>query len=399
MGQCGGGSSNSNVDPVLEAQSKNIDKYLREENKRAKVKTKLLVLGAGGGGKSTFLSQIKCIYGGGLKEYSLETVTKTLRQNFVDAVVSLVVSLSLPGSISQLGESSITAESSSSSSGSSSSSSSRVFRPATGLPFEMSESLKGHFTALLNEFTLIPKSGEGATVKDVDRMYSLFANAFTDPCFTEHLLPRLEGCGVPDSARYLFEHASRILAADFEPTTEDLFRMRIRTSGIVEYTFNYEKSVITLIDVGGQRSERSKWIHCFQEISCLLFFVSLAEYDQRLEEDVTANRMIESLTLFEELVNSRWFSNLPVALFLNKRDIFEKKISYSPLQKTFPDFPPGGDTQRAMEFVLSKFQSRMGNPGNLSSHFTCATDTDNIRNVFNTVATAVLSSTLSTLLL
>ena len=35
-----------------------------------------------------------------------------------------------------------------------------------------------------------------------------------------------------------------------------------------------------MIDVGGQRSERRKWIHCFDNVTSLMFLVALSEYDQ-----------------------------------------------------------------------------------------------------------------------
>jgi len=33
-------------------------------------------------------------------------------------------------------------------------------------------------------------------------------------------------------------------------------------------------------DVGGQRNERKKWIHCFQDVTAVCFVVALSEYDQ-----------------------------------------------------------------------------------------------------------------------
>ena len=42
---------------------------------------------------------------------------------------------------------------------------------------------------------------------------------------------------------------------------------------------------ITMIDVGGQRSERKKWLRCFDSIQAVIFIASLAEYDQVLAED------------------------------------------------------------------------------------------------------------------
>lgn len=38
------------------------------------------------------------------------------------------------------------------------------------------------------------------------------------------------------------------------------------------------------MDVGGQRSERRKWIHCFENVTSIMFLVALSEYDQVLVE-------------------------------------------------------------------------------------------------------------------
>lgn len=39
-----------------------------------------------------------------------------------------------------------------------------------------------------------------------------------------------------------------------------------------------------MVDVGGQRSERRKWIHCFEKVTSIMFLVALSEYDQVLVE-------------------------------------------------------------------------------------------------------------------
>lgn len=45
--------------------------------------------------------------------------------------------------------------------------------------------------------------------------------------------------------------------------------------------------MIRLFDVGGQRSERKKWIHCFEDVTAIIFCVAMSEYDQVLHEDET----------------------------------------------------------------------------------------------------------------
>lgn len=48
--------------------------------------------------------------------------------------------------------------------------------------------------------------------------------------------------------------------------------------------------------------------------------------------------MLESLSLFESIVNSRWFIHTSIMLFLNKVDLFQAKLTRVPLNKYFPDY-------------------------------------------------------------
>ena len=50
----------------------------------------------------------------------------------------------------------------------------------------------------------------------------------------------------------------------------------------MDYTHN--PYVTRMVDVGGQRSERRKWIHCFENVTSIIFLVALSEYDQILFE-------------------------------------------------------------------------------------------------------------------
>ena len=59
--------------------------------------------------------------------------------------------------------------------------------------------------------------------------------------------------------RYFVENASRICSEEYIPTTQDIVHSRATTCGIVEEKFAFKNSFFTLIDVGGQRSERMKW--------------------------------------------------------------------------------------------------------------------------------------------
>jgi hypothetical protein len=58
----------------------------------------------------------------------------------------------------------------------------------------------------------------------------------------------------------------------------------------------------------------------------------------QLEDDESVNRMHESLTLFGDIINNRWFQNTSIILFLNKKDLFAEKIKRVDLRCCFPDY-------------------------------------------------------------
>jgi guanine nucleotide-binding protein G(i) subunit alpha len=197
-----------------------------------------------------------------------------------------------------------------------------------------------------------------------------------------------------------FDSVDRIAAPDYIPNDQDVLRSRVKTTGITETTFIIGDLTYRMFDVGGQRSERKKWIHCFENVTTILFLVAISEYDQLLFEDETVNRMQEALTLFDSICNSRWFVKTSIILFLNKIDRFREKLPISPMKNYFPDYEGssschaqsgtncvgGGDYQAACDYILNRFVSLNQHENKqIYTHFTCATDTMQIRFVMAAV--------------
>merc|ERR1712241_1457559 len=164
-----------------------------------------------------------------------------------------------------------------------------------------------------------------------------------------------------DSAKYYLSDIDRIAEPNYLPTQQDILRVRVPTTGIIEYPFDLEEIRFRMVDVGGQRSERRKWIHCFENVTSIICLVALSEYDQILFESENENRL-------------------------------EEKIMYSHLVDYFPEYDgPQKDAIAAREFILRMFVDL--NPDTekiIYSHFTCATDTENIRFVFAAVKDTIL---------
>jgi len=183
-----------------------------------------------------------------------------------------------------------------------------------------------------------------------------------------------------------FDSIDRIAQPDYIPNDQDVLRSRVKTTGITETTFIIGDLTYRMFDVGGQRSERKKWIHCFENVTTILFLVAISEYDQLLFEDETVNRMQEALTLFDSICNSRWFVKTSIILFLNKIDRFKEKLPVSPMKNYFPDYEGGADYAAACDYILNRFVSlNQHETKQIYTHFTCATDTMQIRFVMAAV--------------
>lgn len=162
-----------------------------------------------------------------------------------------------------------------------------------------------------------------------------------------------------------------------------------------------------LVDVGGQRSERRKWIHCFEGVSAILYVMAINEYDEKLFEDESVNRMHESIELFASVCKEKFLKNIPIIVFLNKVDLFMDKIlkvdlnglyfvviaDSDVLSVCFPEYTGGRDYDNAISFIKKKLKANRDTEDRLVYfHPSCATDTENIRFVFAAVKDSILQN-------
>ena len=129
-----------------------------------------------------------------------------------------------------------------------------------------------------------------------------------------------------DNMEYYFDRAELIFADDFEPNTEDILKMRCRTTAPLLSTFTMGDNQFQIVDLGGQRNERRKWIYFFESVSAVIFVAALNDYNKVLFEDENKNAMHESIQLFTEICNGRWFRLTEMILFLNKNDLFREML-------------------------------------------------------------------------
>jgi len=198
-----------------------------------------------------------------------------------------------------------------------------------------------------------------------------------------------------DSCDYFMDRVDELSKPGYLPNEQDIFRVRVRTTGIIENDFVIDRNRFKMIDVGGQRNERKKWIHCFEGVRAVIYVVDINAYDCMLFEDDKVNRMEEALNLFESTCNSKFFKDTAIILFLNKSDLFQEKIKKVPLTVTFPDYTGENTYEAGIAFLEAEFVKRNHYKKPIYCHATCATDTRVVSAVFNGVKDIVVREALT----
>jgi len=333
------------VDKLVTRQ---LDRVQQKDAARDKIVKKLLLLGAGESGKSTLFKQMVSIYGAGFPQDERKTYNSVVYLNIFACMKALCDACGDYGGA------------------------------------ECKESY---------QFVMDLQDDETLVIDSTNVEH--FKNLWKDKAIQSAYENRSK-FQVPDSAEYYLSQLDTIAASGYIPSEQDILRSRVKTSGIVVNDFLVEGNEFKMIDVGGQRNERKKWIACFEGVTAVLFVGVLSEYDLVLSEDDSMNRMQETLTLFEEICNSPFFSKTAMILMLNKKDSFSEKITKVPLTvcPLFKDYK-GPQTFEAgvkliQETFLSKVKSKL-----IYTHITCATDTNNMKVVFDAVKDIVIRAALN----
>lgn len=354
MGLCGSKAAESNHSVVRveevraeeRTQGRKIDTMLLSDHAAQSMVCKLLLLGAGQSGKSTLFKQMISIYGDGFPEQERATYAKIVFSNILQSIKTLL--------------------------------------------FQAQENYGG----------LAPEHQDLAELihdaKEHDEFPVALGHAihqlWTLDLAVKRAFDNSSSFQLNDSASYYLDKVQDICLPGYIPDVQDVLRTRVPTTGIVENHFNIEGNVFKMFDVGGQRSERKKWIHCFDNVTAVLFVAALSDFDQMLYEDENVNRMDESLNMFESIVSSKWFSETAIILFLNKRDIFAEKLKAGKsIRSCFEDYNGPDEYEASVEFIAHEFLRRVHNPNKqVYYHVTCATDRNNISVVFDVVKNIVI---------
>lgn len=218
---------------LIDQEKKNdalIKVRLQQEHEDQQKIFKLLLLGAGESGKSTLFKQIQTIYGDELSSEDLKSCKNFVYQNVVQAMHDLAIH-------TEDCEVQVKPENGGAQ---------EFYRTVNTDGFEFS-----------------------------DEHYTYAKQLWSDPAIQAVWQCR-ELFHIPPSAEHFFQRLEIIKDPKYVPSHEDYLRIRVRTTGIVQKQFEIDKNKFRMFDVGGQRNERKKWIHCFQGCTAVLFVAAIS---------------------------------------------------------------------------------------------------------------------------
>ncbi|KAK6301852.1 guanine nucleotide-binding protein subunit alpha-13 [Coregonus clupeaformis] len=347
-------------------KSKEIDKSISRDKTYVKRLVKILLLGAGESGKSTFLKQMRIIHGQDFDQQAREEFRATIYSNVIKGVRVLVDA-----------------------------------REKLHIPWGSSDN-QVHGDNVMSFDTRSSMMVHGQVETSVFLKYLPSIQALWADSAIQHAYDRRREFQLGESVKYFLDNVEKLGEPSYIPSQQDVLLARKPTKGIHEYDFEIKSVPFKMVDVGGQRSERRRWFECFDSVTSILFLVSSSEYDQVLMEDRLTNRLRESLNIFETIVNNRVFLSVSIILFLNKTDLLEEKVSNVSLSKYFPEYTgPDHSLPDVQKFLVDCFRGKRRDSTQkpLYHHFTTAISTENIRLVFRDVKDTILHDNLKQLML
>lgn len=335
--------------------------------------SKVLLLGTGESGKTTVFKQMQLMYGKGFSGQTRQVYARVVRSCILDTLQTLVM--------------------------------------AEGVVVEDQEA-KSLFTRHSMNI------GKGLAIQG--SLLTACQSLWKDKAVQKAFEDRRDDLNLPDNVGLFMDRLTEIGDPDYRLSDEDYLNLRVRTAGMQRETFQISASrQIEVIDVGGQRNERRKWIHQFDAVTAVIFVAAVSEFDQICWEEAGTNRIRESLRLWDEIVNNiPYFRGTNFVLFLNKVDLF--RIKFAALQANkfkgvetiedpndnkglkhcFPDWDNSiDDADEALAFIENKFREiyKLPRRTGLSVHATTATATTSMEKVISAVQSSLIQSALGTL--
>jgi len=358
-------SINGDIASLEQISNKQISERMAEEELEQKSTLDILLLGAGGSGKTTVFKQMQKLFHGFIDEKEMEFALDDIRENIMVDMIDLC-------------------------------------------KYNMD---KGH-TTKIESCELREICSRIASLNSIDQPNSLLTKSLSKEIYLLWSSPSIKETWelrkkshIMDNTPYFLNKVQDIANDGYIVTFDDYVRLRDQTTGIIHKKFlvktehgNYKFNVT---DVGGQRSERRKWIKLFDNVNVVVYIMNLAGYDQVLYEDNNKNCLNETLQLFKKTCQYKSFKNTDWVVFFNKIDIFENKIKEIPFTVFNQEFDENdaNNSEKVQQYIRQEFTNRFYNDsdenikkGQIYFHTTCATDAIQVGEIIKKVQIDIISS-------
>lgn len=175
-----------------------------------------------------------------------------------------------------------------------------------------------------------------------------------------------------DNSQYYIDNIGRLVeqaAHGSMPTNGDLLRTQVTTTGIHQSVLSYNGTRFCVYDCGGVRAERKKWVRAFEGgVSAIIYPVDTTGYRRSLREAEGNDRMIDQFLLFQALVDSGRFAQSNFIIVFTKIDLLEDymkdaDVAYFCSRVGFVvDHQPDVTTAEGYLYYLQRQFSRLVNP-------------------------------------
>uniref|UniRef100_A0A7S2XGL1 Uncharacterized protein n=1 Tax=Lotharella oceanica TaxID=641309 RepID=A0A7S2XGL1_9EUKA len=210
-----------------------------------------------------------------------------------------------------------------------------------------------------------------------------------------------------DNATFFLNKLNILSLSGYCPSPEDVLHSRVRSAGFGRSTFSVKDGHFEMTDVGEETSDLRKWSLGYEMATSVLFIISLTSYseisreargkeeEQKTEENTNPRTDMErSIRLFKDICEESKLQHASIILFLNKLEIFKKRIKQIPLKncRAFASFEgPEGDFKSAVEYIKKTIPSHVQVKRRIYVYLTCAIDEKNVRRIFENVSDTLQS--------
>jgi len=257
---------------------------------------KLLFIGTGEQGKSTFLKSIRYSNNPNLKEILVVEC-----QHFYLELITITLTL-------------------------------LKFHKANGFLWKSpgTEKVADAFEELLNYYKVYDRS---LVYEHYDKLCVLWS----DESLLDLYYQKKDDFHFSDGSVFLVENVAKLHPAKYEVNArESLFFYR-KTTGVFEYFYEWNNNTFLLVETGGQRNERKKWSKVVSTCDAIVYIMAVNDFGKKSSEDMETNCALESFQVFEEFVNSNEAKKLPWFVVFTKMDKL-KQQNLENIKKEFKDF-------------------------------------------------------------